>query len=114
MAVEVTSAAALDEADREAVDPDEREHVMPFLWRRPQRYRLRSLTRSPDLSRHRWTVDTPEDFELVSRILAAIHPRKPRFTIADVLALLGDNPDWELINRHVAQKKLAPRGEDRR
>jgi spore coat polysaccharide biosynthesis protein SpsF len=110
MAVEVASASALLEADAEATDPDEREHVMPFIWRRPGRYRLVSLTRTPDLSHLRWTVDTPEDFELVSRILAELYPRCPRFRMADVLALLERNPSWPDINRHVPQKTIAARG----
>jgi spore coat polysaccharide biosynthesis protein SpsF len=110
MAVEVATTAALLEADREAVDPDEREHVMPFIWRRPERYRLASLTRSPDLSHHRWTVDTPEDFELVARIIAELYPRCPRFRMADVLDLLERNPSWPDINRHVPQKSIAARG----
>ncbi len=109
MAVEVAATAALFEADREATDPEEREHVMPFIWRRPDRYSLVSLTRSPDLSHHRWTVDTPEDFELVSRIFAELYPRRPRFRMADVIALLEKNPSWSRINRHVAQKSLAAR-----
>jgi spore coat polysaccharide biosynthesis protein SpsF len=110
MAVEVASTAALLEADRDATDPEEREHVMPFIWRRPERYRLASLTRSPDLSHHRWTVDTPEDFELVSRIIAGLYPRLPHFRITDVLALLERNPSWSRINRHVPQKTIAARG----
>jgi len=110
MAVEVATKVALFEADREAVDPDEREHVMPFIWRRPERYRVALLTRSPDLSHHRWTVDTPQDFELVSRIIANLHPRCPRFRMADVLSLLERNPSWPTINRHVPQKSIAARG----
>ena len=108
MAVEVFTGAALAEAGREATDEAEREHVTPFLYRRPERYRLKSLTMKPDLSRHRWTVDTPEDFELVSRILESLYPRKPEFTMPDVLALLKENPSWELINRHIVQKTLTP------
>lgn len=110
MAVEVATTAALLEADAEAEDPAEREHVMPFIWRRPERYRLASLTRTPDLSHHRWTVDTPEDFELVSRILGELYPSCPRFRVADVLSLLERNPAWCTINRHVTQKPVAARG----
>lgn len=108
MAVEVFSAAALEDAHREALDPAEREHVTPFIYWRPQRYRLKSFTREPDLSRCRWTVDTPEDFTLVSRILATLYPRKPTFTMSDVLDLLAHNPEWDLINRHVEQKTARP------
>ena len=103
MAVEVFSAQALREAYREAKDPAEREHVTPFIYRHPERYRLRSLTMAPNLSHHRWTVDTPEDFELVSRLLKTL---KPHFTLQDVLAVLDEHPDWCAINAHVEQKAL--------
>ena len=103
MAVEVFSAQALREAHREAKDPAEREHVTPFIYRHPERYRLRSLTMAPNLSHHRWTVDTPEDFELVSRLLKTL---KPHFTLQDVLAVLDAHPDWCAINAHVEQKAL--------
>ena len=103
MAVEVFSAQALREAHREAKDPAEREHVTPFIYRHPERYRLRSLTMAPNLSHHRWTVDTPEDFELVSRLLKTL---KPHFTLQDVLAVLDEHPDWCAINAHVEQKAL--------
>ena len=111
MAIEVLSRALLVEADREAIDPAEREHVTPFIYRRPERYRLKSLARRPDLSHHRWTVDTPEDFELVSRIIAELYPRTPRFTIVDVLALLEAHPSWVEINAHVQQRSAAAKAE---
>jgi spore coat polysaccharide biosynthesis protein SpsF len=106
MAVEVVSTAVLLEADRESRDAAEREHVTPFVYWRPQRYRLESLTMSPDLSRHRWTVDTPQDLELVTRILEALYPRKPAFTLADVLGVLEQHPDWSAINADVQQKTV--------
>lgn len=110
MAVEVFTASALYEAGREAVEGDEREHVTPFIWRRPERYRLKSLTMSPDLSRHRWTVDTPEDFELVSRVLGTLYPRKPDFRMPDVVRLLEENPRWMQLNSHILQRPVAGRG----
>ena len=86
-----------------AKDPAEREHVTPFIYRRPERYRLKSLTMAPNLSHHRWTVDTLEDFELVSRLLKTL---KPQFTLQDVLAVLDKHPDWCAINAHVEQRAL--------
>lgn len=106
LAVEVMKAQALLAAGAEALDPQEREHVTPFIYWRAQRFRLESLAMSPDLSHHRWTVDTPQDFELVSRILAALYPRRPDFGLADVLALLDQHPDWVKINAHVEQKAV--------
>lgn len=104
MAVEVFSASALYEAYAESSDPVEQEHVTPFIYRHPERYRLESITFQEDLSSHRWTVDTPEDFELVSRIITALYPERPDFRMADVLSLLDSHPDWLLINQHIKQK----------
>lgn len=106
MAVEVFSAAALFDAASESIDPVEREHVTPFIYRRPERYRLRSVTRTEDLSAHRWTVDTPADFELVSRIIKDLYPANVDFSMEDVLALLDRNPSWITINHHIKQKTI--------
>lgn len=104
MAVEVFSAAALQQAHAEATQPAEREHVTPFIYWHPERYRLRNLASPVDLSQHRWTVDTPEDYELVRRLFEALIPTRPNFTQADVLAVLDHHPDWVAINQHIQQK----------
>ena len=104
MAVEVFSAAALAQAHAEATQAAEREHVTPFLYWHPERYRLRNVASPVDLSHHRWTVDTPEDYALVSRLFDHLMPIRPNFTQADVLALLDKHPDWIAINQHIQQK----------
>lgn len=109
LAVEVMAASVLFEADREATEPAEREHVTPFIYWRPERYRLGNMASPRDLSHHRWTVDTPQDYELVTRIFDALYPAQPEFALADVLALLRQHPDWMEINQHIAQK-TAQRG----
>lgn len=103
---EVFSFWALEAAHREATDPIEREHVTPFLYRNPERFRLKQHKQSPNLSHHRWTVDTPEDFELIANILSSIYLANPDFTQADVLALLEKRPDWLAINAHIEQIKV--------
>ena len=62
---EVVRREALHRAWRDAVLPSEREHVMPYIWKRPDLFRLKNVTRAPDLSHLRWTVDTPEDLLFV-------------------------------------------------
>lgn len=104
MAVEVFSAAALAQAHAEATQAAEREHVTPFLYWHPERYRLRNVASPVDLSQHRWTVDTPEDYALVGRLFDHLMPTHPHFTQADVLALLDQHPDWIAINQHIQQK----------
>ena len=99
----------LDEAAANAADPAEREHVTPYIYRRPERFRLGTAlvpagpVEPPD---QRWCVDEPADYELVRRILEALLPSNPAFGWQDCCELLRDHPDWMDINRAVRQKTL--------
>lgn len=96
----------LEEAFHEAEDPAEREHVTPFIFWRPERYRLDCVRNEVDCSNHRWTVDTPEDFELIRRIIETLYPAHPQFSWRDVLDLLRAHPDWVELNAAIPQKQL--------
>jgi spore coat polysaccharide biosynthesis protein SpsF len=72
---EVMTADALRTAHAEAVDPAEREHVTPFLYRRPERFALANMRNDLPLGREGWTVDTPDDLAFVRKIVAAMHER---------------------------------------
>lgn len=96
--VEVVRYGVLEAVAEEPRTTAEREHVTLAIHRRPDRFKLHSVTRMPDLSHLRWTVDNPEDFELVQRIYEALYPANPAFTTADVLALLARHPEWLELN----------------
>jgi spore coat polysaccharide biosynthesis protein SpsF len=101
--VEAFPFAALSTAWQETRDPSSREHVTPFFYRHPERFRL-ALVESdrPESADQRWSVDTPEDYELMRRITE--HFGKNDFGWLDVLQLLDAHPDWIELNRHIAQK----------
>lgn len=86
--VEVVRAGALEQAWREAVTPSDREHVLPFVWSRPERFRLKAVNGEMDLGHWRWSVDEPSDFQLVEAIFAALYPRNPMFGFHDIQNLL--------------------------
>ena len=99
--VEVFSAEALFRADREALAGHEREHVTPYFYQHPELFQLGDFRHSEDLSAERWTVDHPEDLELIRRIYEALYPNDPAFGWRSVLGLLQANPDWRSINAHL-------------
>jgi spore coat polysaccharide biosynthesis protein SpsF len=105
MDTEVFSFSALDEAFHEATIPPDREHVTPFIAMRPERFKQVNVTYHEDQSRHRWTVDTQEDFLLISKIIEELYPLNKEFTLKDVLDVLQCHPGWHLINAHIEQKK---------
>ena len=102
--LEVMRFDALETAWREDRDPAWREHATPYLYRHPERFRLCRVGADEDRSAHRWTVDTPEDYELVRRIYEALG--RDDFTWREVLELVDAHPDWEALNRHVVQKTV--------
>ncbi|MBK8136737.1 MAG: glycosyltransferase family protein [Chloroflexi bacterium] len=101
--IEVFSFSALETAWRDDHSAW-REHVTPYIYNTPAKFRLLNVTNPVDYSHHRWTVDTPEDFELVRRVYE--HYGHGDFGWRDVLALLDGHPEWVALNQHIEQKKL--------
>ena len=112
MDTEVFPVRILEEAFREAADPQDREHVTSFFYRQDRRYRLSNVAFFRDCSRYRWTVDTEEDFVLIKNILEILYPANPDFSMEDVLDLVERDPGLFAINAHVEQKKLNFSSED--
>lgn len=100
--VEVISFAALERAWQEDSDPALREHVTPYIWRHPEKFKILNVANDVDYSHMRWTVDTIEDLTFVRKIYD--HFQNDTFTWGEVLHLLEMHPKWLEINRHVQQK----------
>ncbi len=109
--VEVVSAAALQVVGRESVDPPEREHVTLGIYRQPERFVIENVVdpSGRDHSDLRWTVDTAEDFAIVSQVFEYLHPQQ--FEYEDVLALVAQHPEWNRT-QHDAPRNAALDGLD--
>src|SRR5690606_27987104 len=103
--VEVFDVAAIARAQSEARGPDhagDREHVTPYLYRVPGRFRtLVSDPPGDDLSHLRLTVDTPEDLALIDAIVRALGPDASTPVIARWLAA---HPEVARLNAGIKQK----------
>lgn len=108
MDVEVLAFEALQEAHACAVRRDEREHVTPFIYQRPERYQLDHLCQKKDESGYRLTVDTEEDFEVLQTLIEELYPMKREFGLQEMLDLLEKRPDLVKHNAHIEQKKVQP------
>lgn len=77
--VEVVEADALFRAEKEAVDPGEREHCTTYMYRHPDRFTILEPQapegmHAPDA---RVTIDTPEDYARVERIFQSLYRGTP-------------------------------------
>ena len=59
---------------------------------------LKNYENKEDLSKFRLTVDTPEDFILISKLIEQFHNRWNDFNMEDILIFLKENPDLLKIN----------------
>jgi spore coat polysaccharide biosynthesis protein SpsF len=100
---EVFGRSLLETAWGEARAPNQREHVVPFLYENPDRFSMIHLEADGDYGHYRWTVDEPEDLEVVRRIYAAFAGRDD-FGWREVLALMERQPELARINASVAHK----------
>jgi glutamate-1-semialdehyde 2,1-aminomutase len=101
--VEVFTFASLDQAQREAREPQQREHVTPFIRHSPIFNRVNHAA-TEDRSAERWTVDEPDDFEVVRNVFEHFSPRTD-FTWLEVLALRDRQPPLFAANQLLARNE---------
>jgi spore coat polysaccharide biosynthesis protein SpsF len=95
--VEVMTAAALRRAAAETSDPYDREHVTPYLYRNPDRFRMASHAQAADEGEVRWTVDRPDDLEFVRAVYDALYADDPDFTSDAIRAFVQSRPDLLML-----------------
>jgi spore coat polysaccharide biosynthesis protein SpsF len=96
---EVFSFAILERAWQEAKLTSEREHVTPYIWKNPAKFRQANVLNEVDLSSLRWTVDEPQDLRFVRAVYARLHHEGASlFGMADILTLLEREPGLDNIN----------------
>ena len=105
---EVFSFRALETAWKDATRPDEREHVTPFI-RESANFRSLNVANPEDHSPERWTVDDPEDLEVVRKVFDHFEPRRD-FGWLEVLALRNSQPELFMSNRHLNRNEGAHLG----
>jgi spore coat polysaccharide biosynthesis protein SpsF len=118
--VEACTFIALTKAWKEAKEPQQREHAMPFFYEgvelttvnrqlqngtSPRGFNIALLHNPTDFGDYRWTVDTPEDLEFMRQVYSRFHGRDD-FSWKEVLDLVHDEPDLMKINAGVQHKTL--------
>jgi spore coat polysaccharide biosynthesis protein SpsF len=104
--------ASLKQAARVAVNPNQREHVTP--WLRSNSAISKVSLKGPGgwAAEQRWTLDFPEDLDFF-RALFACMPQQPALpSTKDVLELLQRRPDIAAINsrHHNISRPTVPSG----
>lgn len=103
--VEACTFAALETAWKNATEKHDREHVMPYLYEVPGRFRVTQYHNHEDYGYMRWTLDTPEDLALLREVIRRLDGRND-FTWEEVLELFLKDPVLAQINSSVKHKTM--------
>jgi spore coat polysaccharide biosynthesis protein SpsF len=103
--VEVLTIETLRRAEKISYQDYQREHVTPVIYERPDLFRIASVRGDRDLSHYRWTLDTPEDLQLVRAIYAHFENRDD-FSWQAAVELIEGHPELAAINAHIAQRPV--------
>lgn len=103
---EVFSFVALEKAWKEARRPYEREHVTPYLYQSGL-FKVCNVSNDVDLSKERWCVDEPEDYELVRTIIEDLGKNFEYFGMKEILHYKKQNPDIFQLNQSIKRDEGA-------
>lgn len=90
----------LEIAWKNAKKPEEREHVTPYIWRQPKKFRMGNIQHDKNLfNRYRLTLDYEEDYKLIKKIFEELYTPKKIFHLEDIIKLLNKKPELVEINK---------------
>lgn len=95
---EVFSFAALEKAWQEAKLKSEREHVTPYIWKNPDKFKIKNVENDFDLSNERWTLDTEEDYIFLKKLISECEKNNINLNMGNIITVIKSNPDWKKIN----------------
>ncbi len=99
--------SSLKRAAAEDTEAAYREHAGYSIRSHPQLFKLENWEARGDM---RWptlrlTLDTPEDYEVISMIYEALYPRNADFSAEDVVQFLKTRPDIVAVNADIRQRE---------
>lgn len=95
--IEVFTSAALERAAQSTAEPYDHEHVTPFI-RESGHFETGNVSHTEDLSDWRWTVDEPEDLDVITRVFEHFSP-DIHFNWQKIVGLARSHPHYFSVNR---------------
>ncbi|MBN19309.1 MAG: acylneuraminate cytidylyltransferase [Chloroflexi bacterium] len=95
--VEIFTFDALEYAWKNSKTEDEREHVTPYIYFNPDKFKIKILNLKQNQSHLRWSLDHPSDVLFIREIIKKIHDRP--ILMQNIINLLEKNPNLIKINQ---------------
>lgn len=99
LGTEVFSFESLKEAFLKATTPYDHEHVTPYIY---DHGKVHYCEIEEDLGRYRFTLDTEEDWELVTVVASKLN--SVECSLKDIIDVMEANPELYELNKNVEQR----------
>ncbi len=102
-AAELIAVEALERINASTTTPLYLEHTIPYFFDHPDQFVIRPVV-SPDPIRRpelAFTVDYPEDLELVRRVFRELRDEGDFFPLGRIIQLMDEHPELRAINGHL-------------
>lgn len=104
---EAFTMAALEDMQNSAEDAFSREHVTVWLIDNPEARKVSLRLPEGDWSCHRWTLDTQEDFDFLSRLFNRLPAESEKLTWMQLMRLVQDDPELLAASERKAHPESA-------
>lgn len=97
----------LETMEKTTNDPYDREHVTPYIYGNPDKFKIGNVTSPRQLSQYRWTIDNQEDYEMVKTIYEKRKNGNEEILLMDeIFEILEENPEIASINSNVKRSAM--------
>lgn len=99
--IEIMSMSVLKDAWINAKKDFEREHTTPYIWERPDKFRIGNVLWESGLNysmSYRFTIDYEEDYQFIKKIYDELYIYGEIFSLDQILNLLERKPEIRKIN----------------
>ena len=100
MGVEILNFQSLEKANKSASNVHEKEHVTPYIYKRPKKFKIKNIGLKKKILNYRLVLDYIEDFKLISKILKHFNKQKKEYYLKDIIKYINKNPKVKKINSH--------------
>lgn len=111
--IQIFPVAVLDRVNELTKSPVDHEHVSLYIYTHPEIFRIKNVAAEPEIHfpEYEITLDTPEDYRLISDIYRRLYPLNNDFDSEMVMNLIRS--DEELHERALAKERKDPFKEQR-
>jgi spore coat polysaccharide biosynthesis protein SpsF len=105
MDAEIFSFSVLEKAYKEAYSQLHKEHVTPYIWQNPNKFKIGTLESVEDYGQYRLTLDNEEDYILIKWIYENLSNAQDNFNLKAIINLLKKNSHKLKSNKHLIGKE---------